>query len=1232
MACDAAQTAISRAVDGLVNAEGALVAIQAAPGTDRDRLTAWAADEATRLGAIPYRVSSATDLARALGGASAQASRDPALELALRLDSAAANRPRVVVVVAPDPEAPQLRRLHEALRTACRAGPVLALVDASAVNADLRVELPRLEDGDRAALTAAPTPAAGAVAGHVKVRSPEGVRVLLRAAVRHGALRRVDMEWVADTARRLGPGDPGVRAAHDVEASSPLPLTAAEQEVLATLWAAERPMSTTTLTDLTTCPDAVPDALEALRRVGLVQIATKVTLVHHARAREVAEALPAERRAALHQRLSHWSPPGLGFADRVLQQARHRLLAAESPDPSELLEVADALAAQGCTSAALALLDRTPEGVARDVARASVLLEAGGLDAAQALLADLDPGEDDDLRLRTAALLRRCAGHSRVLQLLDGVAHTPEAQLELARAYLWTGDAARADAVAVGLCASDRSSANVRAGAHCLRAAYAWRDGDAERAEKLALSGLDVAEDDRSLRADLLRVAGRACHSQGRHAEARRALAAATTENRALGRVAELARCLNNLGMVDYARGDWRRAVHTWNEFRVLCARVGDPVKLASACNNLGFLYTRLGQFERSARSFRRCIQLANAAGFGQLVPAARSNLGEALMLHGDLEGAAAAFEQAASELDATGILHVRIELQRRQAELALRRGDYEEANVALRELLLDEGLAREPAERGHVRRALANCELALDRPGQAVDLSLEALRCFDELKARFEAALCRETLARALAAEGDPFRAAHEAARALDTYLTLGAQRYADRTGELHQSLLAATSSAARDIESRGALLEVAHRLGATLDLRRLVPLVLDKVVSLVNAERGFFALVGRDGELQHTVVHDLEWAGPGNPLPVSRGLIEQVLGTGQTVAVQDVECEGDYGGRSSVRLLGLRSMLGVPVRHGDQVRGILYVDSRRRAVGDQRRDRELLEAFAALVGVCVENARLFAEQRFRAELLAKMAHDFRAPLSVIEADMQVIQQHRPVFPESDEIIGEIRASTLRMSRMIDDTLELSRADADAESQARDVDVESALQGHLEMLGVLSRQYEVDLTLKRSGVSPVAATRPDRLWIVVDNLVFNALKFAPGKSTVTVSVRLREDPGPVPSRRGDDVGQIFRPSDRLRPHPQSRFVEITIHNQGPPIREDTLERLFCAYVRGDDETKGIKSTGLGLAIVDQCVAHLGGRVWANSDSIRGTTFSFTLPQRVLSLSEATPAPLRDSG
>lgn len=418
--------------------------------------------------------------------------------------------------------------------------------------------------------------------------------------------------------------------------------------------------------------------------------------------------------------------------------------------------------------------------------------------------------------------------------------------------------------------------------------------------------------------------------------------------------------------------------------------------------------------------------------------------------------------------------------------------------------------------------------------------------------------------------------------------------------------------------------LLDVALQFGATLDVERLLPLVLDRVTDLLEAERALFALFDGHGGVERAVVHNLEWPGPGHPLPVSRGLIAEVRGTGKAVVVADAQSDLQFQSRQSVQILGLRFMVGVPIHVHGRVGGVLYVDSRAGSgvFKDLKEDLELLNGLARLVGTAVENARLFEEQRFRTSLLSQLVHDFRTPLSIItaNAEMLTITDLDADRAEALEMAADIAASAQRMAKMVDNTLELSRIDAGAPSpDPVHLDLRAAVPRHVRALQMVARRLDLQLVAELPEGLPPVHTVPDRVWIILDNLLFNALKHAPSGTCITISMAPRADAGPPDAlaRPVDPAASLFRRQPALVPAPDAAFVEIGVHNHGHPIPRVLLPRLFEAYVHGESGRPQMRSTGLGLSIVDQCVRHLGGSVWVRSTADEGTTFSFTLPTEV---------------
>jgi signal transduction histidine kinase/tetratricopeptide (TPR) repeat protein len=1166
------------------------------------------------------------------------ATHDATLSAVRAITRAAETRPLCVTLYTPGSPWGELQHTWELLMAAARAAPVLALVLTDA-NTPVgspahRMDLPALQPEERADLlqqalgpTARGLAAARSALERAPPRTPGQLNRWLEHAVDAGALRRGVGTWMVDQTRlesvAAGPAETPAAAA--------AALPQADVELLGLLVLAGRPLRTPALARLTGRPShqLVPQ-LQALMDARLVDRTPRGFTAPGEIQSWVGRTLTVDQTRSLHRQLAVVTPT-TDYAGRLLHGQYHRVLGGAETTLEEVLLAVSELARRHDPGRARVLLDATEarpgwspvEHTHLRIARAELMIGRGDAPEARAALLDLDVAHDQTLVEALGQALNRCGAYPEVLARLGPLARSPAARLDQARAMLWTGNATGARALAETL-TEDSIEPALAGPAWHVRATCAWLTGDAEAAERLAFRGLAVCED-RAARADLFRSVGAARFYQGRHEEAREVLAEATTENRALGRIPELAKCLNNMGMVDYARGDWRRAAETWDEFRLLCARVGDPVELANACNNLGFLRMRLGRLEEARGLFQKAAQIGRDAGYSSVLAVALGNVGEAELLLGDFDDAEASLDACGAEMGDGATPSAEIELGRRRVELQLARGEVAAALSAADALLDGEASG---GEGQHLERLRGQALRLSGRAEEALAPVADAAHWFAQRGSSFDESLCQLELARSLWALSRGQEAAAESRAAVEGFLGLGAQTAASAANALHRELMDATVGAQVEDPSNRALLDVALRLGATLDLDRLVPLVLEKVVRLVKAERGLFALFDAQGEPHHAVGHNLEWAGPGHPLPVSQSVLAKAMETDRIVVVQDVEAAEDYTDRVSVRMLGLRSMVGIPVVAGGRTFGVIYVDSRTETLGDLQREIELLAGFAALVGVCVNNAELFAAQRMRANLLASMAHDFRAPLSALLANSEVLGEADLADTERTEILSEMVGAVARMARMIDNTLELSRMDATADEEALLPLPAGAVDAHVKKLTRLAQQYNVTLELQQSGRLPSLMTRADRLWIVLDNLVFNALKFATAGTVVTVGLRRAAGRGPETASNRAAQGQpLFLNAPPARPTADSQFIEFRVHNWGPPIPEALRPHLFNAYSRAGAE-QGVKSTGLGLWIVDQCVTHMGGRVWVESDAESGTTFRFTLPTRVQPRLQAHKTPL----
>ena len=186
-------------------------------------------------------------------------------------------------------------------------------------------------------------------------------------------------------------------------------------------------------------------------------------------------------------------------------------------------------------------------------------------------------------------------------------------------------------------------------------------------------------------------------------------------------------------------------------------------------------------------------------------------------------------------------------------------------------------------------------------------------------------------------------------------------------------------SESLQRDPGARFALLyDLSKSFTSSLNLEEVLDLVMDEVISAINAERGFVALHTDEGNLDfrsargidHTTINDPEFQ-------VSRGVVEEVARSGQPVLTSDAQLDDRFRTRRSVLDLRLRSILCTPLTIKDDLIGVIYLDNRIGAGIFTQDDLELLNAIASSAAIAIENARLYqvAVEKGRIERELQMA-----------------------------------------------------------------------------------------------------------------------------------------------------------------------------------------------------------------------------------------------------------------
>ena len=161
--------------------------------------------------------------------------------------------------------------------------------------------------------------------------------------------------------------------------------------------------------------------------------------------------------------------------------------------------------------------------------------------------------------------------------------------------------------------------------------------------------------------------------------------------------------------------------------------------------------------------------------------------------------------------------------------------------------------------------------------------------------------------------------------------------------------------------------LYELARDLSSSLELDVVLEKVMDRVITLMKAARGFIVLSDpADGTLSVQIARGESDPEKARQFLGSRTVIEQVVKTGQAVVSTDASLDDRFKGQQSVILQNLRSIIAVPLVTKGKVIGAVYVDNPFRASIFEETDKEFLQAISDLAAIAIDNARQYERSEF--------------------------------------------------------------------------------------------------------------------------------------------------------------------------------------------------------------------------------------------------------------------------
>ena len=227
---------------------------------------------------------------------------------------------------------------------------------------------------------------------------------------------------------------------------------------------------------------------------------------------------------------------------------------------------------------------------------------------------------------------------------------------------------------------------------------------------------------------------------------------------------------------------------------------------------------------------------------------------------------------------------------------------------------------------------------------------------------------------------------------------------------------------------------------------------------------------------------------------------------------------------------------------------------------------------------------------EKLKSDMISLMSHELRTPLTSINGFAELLTADETIPPQAREFVSIIANESQRMSRMINTFLSVTQLQRKDKQEVLKIPLrlDEVVRETIMSLQPVAKKKRIRLIEQPAHRIPPVAADKGLITQAVKNLVNNAIKYSPERTTVTVSTAL-----------------------------EAEAVRVCVEDRGFGIPAESKERVWDKFYRvvREGQEKDEESTGLGLSFVREVIEQHGGRVDLDSEEGRGSKFSFTLPR-----------------
>lgn len=395
-------------------------------------------------------------------------------------------------------------------------------------------------------------------------------------------------------------------------------------------------------------------------------------------------------------------------------------------------------------------------------------------------------------------------------------------------------------------------------------------------------------------------------------------------------------------------------------------------------------------------------------------------------------------------------------------------------------------------------------------------------------------------------------------------------------------------------------ALLCVTEKINSGISLEEVLDHAFHVLHAVIPYDRIGFSILEKDDSVLRAF-----WARSNSPnillgknysAPMAGSSLQSILETKTPRILNDLPSYlARHPQSESTKLIveeGMRSSLTCPLIAMAKPIGFIFFSSFQK---DCYKDAhvEIFLQIAGNLSMIAEKSLVMARLRelndFKNKFLGMAAHDLRNPITIIKgyADLLLEGISGDLAPTHREPVNVISQTCDKMLHLIEEFLDVSVIESGKLTiHLQKVVPQEFLARNIEMNRLLAKRKAINIRLEPLGDLPEIRMDPDRMDQVLNNLITNALKYSGSHTTITLKARM--------------AGDQF---------------EISVTDQGQGIPKEALTKLFQYFSKAGSKPTGKEgSTGLGLAISQKIVEAHEGKIRAESEPGKGSTFTVSIP------------------